>query len=67
MDPETNRELPDRHVGEIVAFSESVALGYFNKPEQTESTFRVSVKDEQGNSTPATGLRTGDCGFMHKG
>ncbi|CDJ61345.1 AMP-dependent synthetase and ligase, related, partial [Eimeria maxima] len=67
MDPETHRELPDRHVGEIVAFSESVALGYFNRPEQTAITFRVAVVDAQGNSTPATGLRTGDCGFMHEG
>ncbi|OEH77881.1 l-aminoadipate-semialdehyde dehydrogenase large [Cyclospora cayetanensis] len=67
VDTETNKELPEGHVGEIIAFSESVALGYFNKPEQTELAFRVSIIDLQGNRTPATGLRTGDCGFLYHG
>lgn len=67
MDPETNRELPEGRVGEIIAYSESVTRGYFNRPEQTNETFRVSMLDQMGNRTPPTGLRTGDCGFLYQG
>lgn len=67
MDTETNKELPEGHVGEIIVFSDSVARGYFNNPEQTNHTFRVSVIDQLGNRSPPAGLRTGDCGFLYQG
>lgn len=67
MDAETNTELPEGRVGEIIVFSDSVARGYFNNQEQTDYTFRVSVVDQLGNRSPPTGLRTGDRGFLYQG
>jgi acyl-CoA synthetase (AMP-forming)/AMP-acid ligase II len=45
-------ELPPGEVGEIVIRAESVARGYWNRPEETEATFR------------STGLWSGDLGRL---
>jgi acyl-CoA synthetase (AMP-forming)/AMP-acid ligase II len=46
--------LPPGEIGEIVIRSEANAVGYWNRPEQTEQTFR------------ATGLWSGDLGYLDK-
>ncbi|MBP2654774.1 MAG: Long-chain-fatty-acid--CoA ligase [Firmicutes bacterium] len=50
-------------VGEIWVSGSSVAQGYWNKPEITESTFRAYLAD----SGEGPFLRTGDLGFIHEG
>src|SRR5271156_173766 len=45
-------DLPAGEIGEIVIVSPANAIGYWNRPEQTEKTFR-----------PA-GLRSGDLGYL---
>jgi amino acid adenylation domain-containing protein/non-ribosomal peptide synthase protein (TIGR01720 family) len=63
VDPETmNRCAPDE-VGEVWVSSPSVARGYWNKPEETERTFRARLPG------PGRGLylRTGDLGFLKDG
>jgi len=45
-------DLPAGEVGEIVIVSPANAIGYWNRPEQTEKTFRPD------------GLRSGDLGYL---
>jgi acyl-CoA synthetase (AMP-forming)/AMP-acid ligase II len=51
IDPDGN-DLPVGEVGEIVIVSPANAVGYWNRPEQTEKTFRPD------------GLRSGDLGYL---
>ncbi|MEH2099109.1 MAG: AMP-binding protein [Nostoc sp.] len=61
--PETlTRCLPDE-VGEILVSGGSVAQGYWNRPEETEHTFKAYLADN-GNGPF---LRTGDLGFLQDG
>ncbi|MEM8827845.1 MAG: MupA/Atu3671 family FMN-dependent luciferase-like monooxygenase [Cyanobacteria bacterium P01_G01_bin.19] len=53
---------PDQ-VGEICVGSESVAAGYWNRPQATQKTFQNSLKGT--DETPF--LRTGDLGFFSEG
>lgn len=63
VDPDTRRlSAPDR-VGEIWVSGDSVALGYWKKPEETLETFGASMVD----SGDGPFLRTGDLGFLHRG
>jgi acyl-CoA synthetase (AMP-forming)/AMP-acid ligase II len=57
LDPESDRELPPGQVGEICAASDSVAAGYWQRP---EASARVFIDD------PLRGryFRTGDLGFV---
>jgi fatty-acyl-CoA synthase len=52
---EDGRELPDRHVGEVVFMGPSIAEGYFENPEASAQVFRPD------------GLRTGDLGYLCNG
>ncbi|MFO7614799.1 MAG: AMP-binding protein, partial [Bacteroidales bacterium] len=61
--PESCRVNPAREVGEIWVSGPSVAKGYWNKPEETERTFRARVAD----TGEGPFLRTGDLGFIHDG
>ena len=63
VDPETGTECPPDKVGEIWLASDSVALGYWNRPEETQETFRARL------ATTGEGpfLRTGDAGFVRDG
>ncbi|HKU37743.1 MAG TPA: beta-ketoacyl synthase N-terminal-like domain-containing protein, partial [Polyangiales bacterium] len=63
VDPETRRVLPDGSVGEIWVAGESVALGYWNRPSETQATFRAQPLD----SDEGPFLRTGDLGFLLEG
>lgn len=53
----------DDQIGEIWVSSNSVAQGYWGKPELTEQTFNASIAGEPGK----TYLRTGDMGFLRGG
>jgi acyl-CoA synthetase (AMP-forming)/AMP-acid ligase II len=58
VDPETESECASGEVGEICVAGPSVALGYWNKPEETEKVF---------HARNGTSLRTGDLGFFRNG
>ncbi|PJZ68820.1 hypothetical protein CH373_15490 [Leptospira perolatii] len=63
VDPITNVRCEEGKVGEIWLHGPSVALGYWNNPTQTESTFHARIQNEE----PANYLRTGDLGFISSG
>jgi 8-amino-7-oxononanoate synthase/acyl carrier protein len=63
VDPQTRRQLPPDRIGEIWIASPSVAQGYWNNTEATESTFRARITD----SPEGPFLRTGDLGFLQDG
>jgi phthiocerol/phenolphthiocerol synthesis type-I polyketide synthase C len=62
VDPETRREVSAERIGEIWVSGPSVGLGYWNRPEETERTFRAFTQDGRGPF-----LRTGDLGAMLDG
>ncbi|MEV6052206.1 AMP-binding protein [Streptomyces sp. NPDC052107] len=62
VDAATRTELPEGRVGEIWIRGDSVALGYWNRPEETEQTFRATTADGHGPF-----LRTGDLGALRSG
>ena len=62
VDPETRTECADGSIGEIWAKSQSVAQGYWNRPEL--STYSFDAVLESGESG---WLRTGDLGFFKDG
>ncbi|MGB8955465.1 MAG: fatty acyl-AMP ligase [Tumebacillaceae bacterium] len=63
VSPDTLQEVPAGHVGEIWVSGPSIAIGYWNRPEQTAETFHATLPDREGKRF----LRTGDLGFMHEG
>ncbi|MFF0445682.1 AMP-binding protein [Streptomyces sp. NPDC004609] len=62
VDPRTSAEVPDGTVGEIWIRGESVALGYWNRPEETARTFRAATAAGEDGF-----LRTGDLGVLRDG
>ena len=62
-DPESFMQCPPGSVGEIWIFSPSVAQGYWQRPEETERTFRAYLAD----TGEGPFLRTGDLGFFQDG
>jgi acyl-CoA synthetase (AMP-forming)/AMP-acid ligase II len=63
VDPEAHTALPDGHVGEVWVRGESVAAGYWGRPEESEQTFRARLADTGAGAY----LRTGDLGFVRDG
>src|SRR5205085_653595 len=63
VDPETLTERSRGQVGEVWVKGASVAQGYWNRPEETEHTFRAYLSDTGAGPY----LRTGDLGFLHDG
>jgi acyl-CoA synthetase (AMP-forming)/AMP-acid ligase II len=63
VDPATG--LPSRHseVGEIWIAGESVARGYWRRPDETRTSFRAYLAD----TFEGPFLRTGDLGFLQDG
>lgn len=59
---DTGTVLPDGRIGEIWIRGDSVALGYWNRPAETERTFRAVTADGAGPF-----LRTGDLGALRDG
>ncbi len=64
VDPVTTMRVPDRVVGEIWVSGPCVCAGYWNRPEETEQTFRARIADDPDGPTY---LRTGDLGFVADG
>jgi acyl transferase domain-containing protein/acyl-CoA synthetase (AMP-forming)/AMP-acid ligase II/pimeloyl-ACP methyl ester carboxylesterase len=61
--PETLNQCSDGEIGEIWAKSDSVAQGYWNRPELTLHSFNGVLADTQEGGW----LRTGDLGFLEHG
>lgn len=61
LDPDTLEELPAGESGEIYIYGDSVANGYFNRPDLTEAAFAPSTMRD---GSPVTRYKTGDRGFM---
>ena len=61
--PETFAEVGPDEIGEIWVASPAVAKGYWQRPAETESTFRAYLAG--GHDGPF--LRTGDLGFISNG
>ncbi|MFN6570003.1 non-ribosomal peptide synthetase [Dendronalium sp. ChiSLP03b] len=61
--PETLTSCLAGEVGEIWVAGTSVTQGYWQRTEQTQSTFRAYLKDTGDGPF----LRTGDLGFLHSG
>lgn len=62
VDPRGHHELPPGRIGEIWVQSPNVGQGYWNRPEETERTFRARLNGNDGKY-----LRTGDLGFLSQG
>jgi amino acid adenylation domain-containing protein len=62
VNPKTLTECAQDEVGEIWIWSRSVALGYWNRPDETAHTFRAHLSTGNGPF-----LRTGDLGFIKDG
>lgn len=62
-DPETLTSCEPGQIGEIWVSGPSIAQGYWQRPEVTETTFRAYLKD----TGEGPFLRTGDLGFMLDG
>ena len=58
-DPESARQLDEGQVGEIWVSDPAVAVGYWNKKEESEQIFRARLSNGEGSF-----LRTGDLGFL---
>ena len=63
VNPSTMRECLPEEVGEIWVAGPSVAQGYWNRPAETEQTFRARLAGMGGVDF----LRTGDLGFPRDG
>ncbi len=63
VNPETLEECRANQIGEIWVSGTSVAKGYYNRPEETEQTFRAQIKGKEGRYF----LRTGDMGYLKDG
>ena len=63
VDPEKQTPCESDTIGEIWIAGPSVAQGYWNRPEESEQTFRARLADKGEGPF----LRTGDLGFIHAG
>ncbi|MEG3902161.1 amino acid adenylation domain-containing protein [Microcoleus sp. B4-C5] len=63
VNPETLTQCQPQEVGEIWVAGETVARGYWNRPEETEKTFQAYLSD----TGEGPFLRTGDLGFLRDG
>ena len=64
VDPETLRECAPGAVGEIWTQGDSVGLGYWCNPEQTERTFTGKILDPAPGTPEGPWLQTGDLGVV---
>ena len=69
VDPDTRVELPANRIGEIWVQGQSVAQGYWNRPQDTKETFQAYLATAAGAELVTAGpfMRTGDLGFGHDG
>ncbi len=62
VDPDTHHPAEAGRIGEIWVAGASVAAGYWNQPQDTESKFCATLANGEGPF-----LRTGDLGFLDEG
>jgi fatty acid CoA ligase FadD32 len=73
VDTDTATELPDGQIGEIWLHGKNMGLGYWNKEQETQDTFKNILKSRTNPShaegVPDDGLwvRTGDYGTFYNG
>lgn len=67
VDPDSRKENPAGVIGEIWVQGDNVALGYWNKPKETEETFRATLVAAPAEGPEDRWLRTGDLGFLSDG
>jgi fatty acid CoA ligase FadD28 len=67
VDPETRTERPEGTTGEIWVHGDNVAIGYWQKPEETERTFGGMLVAPSAGTPEGPWLRTGDLGFISTG
>jgi acyl-CoA synthetase (AMP-forming)/AMP-acid ligase II len=67
VDPDTRRETPAGTVGEIWVHGDNVCSGYWNKPKETEQTFRGVIDHPTDDVPNGKWLCTGDLGFTSDG
>lgn len=64
VDPDTKTECPAGMTGEIWVHGDNVALGYWQKPAETEKTFAGKLVAPSAATPEGPWLRTGDQGFL---
>ncbi|TWT65369.1 AMP-binding protein [Allorhodopirellula solitaria] len=62
VDPLSSLPLGENHIGEIWVHSDSVAAGYWDKPETSQSVFGSRLSGDERRY-----LRTGDLGYLSDG
>lgn len=67
VNPDTMIENMSGDVGEIWVHGDHVALGYWQKPEQTNRTFNAHIVDPAPGTPAGPWLRTGDLGVLSEG
>jgi fatty acid CoA ligase FadD28 len=67
VDPDTCTECPAGMTGEIWVHGDNVAMGYWQKPQETESIFGGMLVAPSGGTPEGPWLRTGDLGFISDG
>lgn len=64
VDPQTRTECPESTTGEIWVHGDNVAMGYWQKHEETERTFGGMLVAPSAGTPEGPWLRTGDLGFI---
>jgi long-chain fatty acid adenylase/transferase FadD23 len=67
VDPDTQTECPEGSLGEIWVHGDNVAVGYWNKPEETARTFGGRLVAPSAGTPEGPWLQTGDSGFISDG
>ncbi|WP_066899916.1 AMP-binding protein [Mycolicibacterium houstonense] len=67
VDSETHAECPPGAIGEIWVHGDNVASGYWNRPDETASTFGGRIVAPSAGTPEGPWLRTGDSGFVFDG
>jgi fatty acid CoA ligase FadD28 len=67
VDPETRTECPAGTTGEIWVHGDNVAVGYWQKPQQSGRTFGAVLVAPSAGTPEGPWLRTGDQGFISDG
>ena len=67
VDADTSTACPEGTVGEIWVHGDNVAIGYWQKPEESDRTFGAKIVDPSEGTPEGPWLRTGDSGFSCDG
>ncbi len=67
VDPETRHECPAGTIGEIWVHGDNVAMGYWQRPADTERVFGATIVAPSADTPDGPWLRTGDLGAISEG